>query len=92
MLGTCSSTGDPHYRTFDGLTYSFTGRCRYILAEDYINDSFTVVLDNGACKNTGLSSGKNVHVYLNNQVIVMAAQGLVTVSSNITTFPYIGQG
>ncbi|GFR27036.1 von Willebrand factor [Trichonephila clavata] len=42
----CSSTGDPHYTTFDGLSYEFLGSCPYYLV---FNDNFTIVQETGPC-------------------------------------------
>ncbi|KAG8199486.1 hypothetical protein JTE90_009334 [Oedothorax gibbosus] len=42
----CSSTGDPHYTTFDGLNYEFLGSCLYYLV---FNDNFTIVQETGPC-------------------------------------------
>lgn len=33
------------FTTFDGKTYQFRGRCSYVLAGDYVDGNFSIVLD-----------------------------------------------
>ncbi|KAL0841934.1 hypothetical protein ABMA28_014164 [Loxostege sticticalis] len=53
--GICTVFGDPHYKTFDGKFYSFQGSCKYQLASDCVNNTFSIRISNDA-RNTLHSS------------------------------------
>lgn len=42
---TCTASGDPHYKTYDGAMIHFMGVCKYTLTE-VINGSFVVEVKN----------------------------------------------
>lgn len=44
--GVCTVFGDPHYRTFDGKFFSFQGSCKYQLAADCTNHTFSIRVTN----------------------------------------------
>ncbi|XP_031570800.1 mucin-2-like [Actinia tenebrosa] len=92
--GTCASTGETHYRTFDGLTYSLSGKCRYILAKDCSENSFTVVTDNSACRSAGSTPcTRNILIYLNSTVVRMERGGAVAINgTNVIQYPHAGTG
>ncbi|KAI8497573.1 hypothetical protein Bbelb_248790, partial [Branchiostoma belcheri] len=48
--GTCSAVGDPHYQTFDGKLFSFSGDCWYTLAKNKnpLEEHFAVLADNAS--------------------------------------------
>ncbi|XP_050305297.1 BMP-binding endothelial regulator protein-like [Anthonomus grandis grandis] len=44
--GACMAFGDPHYKTFDGMIYTFKGIGKYQLIEDVYNKSFSIKVAN----------------------------------------------
>ncbi|KAL2092953.1 hypothetical protein ACEWY4_010265 [Coilia grayii] len=72
--GVCRTVGESHYITYDGLKYTFPGRCQYVLAQDYCNGldgSFRVLVENAACGLVGQRCRKSVTVFYKGGVIVM---------------------
>lgn len=53
--GVCTVFGDPHYRTFDGKSYTFRGSCKYQLTSDCSNHTFGIRVTNDA-RDTRLSA------------------------------------
>ncbi|KAL2093190.1 hypothetical protein ACEWY4_010502 [Coilia grayii] len=46
----CEGWGDPHYMTFDGLSYSHQGNCTYVLVEEIFTlFNFKIYVDNVKC-------------------------------------------
>ena len=87
---TCSATGDPHYKTFDGRTIHFQGHCRYVLAKD-VNNKFTVLGKNKYCGKK-VTCTNEVTVKVNNLDIIIKRGGTVTVFGIVKSLPYSNRG
>ncbi|KAI4874329.1 hypothetical protein NFI96_013957 [Prochilodus magdalenae] len=87
----CTIYGDGHYMTFDGMRYSFSGGCEYMVAQDYCSTSgsFRIITENIPCGTTGTTCSKSVKVFLGNKEFILSDENIKVFSyENGTEIPY----
>ncbi|CAC5361395.1 unnamed protein product [Mytilus coruscus] len=88
---TCSASGDPHYRSFDGQVLHFMGTCKYTLSQ-YVNPSstcrFHVQVKNENRGNKRVSYTRSVHVDVRNTKIDLLKNRVVKVDGIKRYLPY----
>lgn len=62
--GTCSSWGDSHFETYDGVDFDFQGVCSYVLSKGTLSngDGFTISIQNVLCGSLGVTCSKSVTI------------------------------
>lgn len=90
----CTVYGDPHYKSFDGKSFSFQGECKYIAVEecDTKNKRFEVQLRNDARKSTHFTWTKSVAVNLEQTKIVLMQKLRVRINRKEVRLPYVRLG
>lgn len=86
--GVCTVFGDPHYRTFDGKFFSFQGSCKYLLAADCTNNTFTIRVTNDARGTKTSSWTKTVSLKMGGVKVNLGERGRVKVNGERVGVPY----
>ncbi|XP_034391291.1 mucin-2-like isoform X2 [Cyclopterus lumpus] len=97
----CEGWGDPHYITFDGLYYSYQGKCTYVLMEEilpihnlniYIENVYCDPTEDVSCPRSIIISYQSEIVALINYNLLGAAQLEALKNGIRLKLPYSHQG
>ncbi|KFZ64051.1 Otogelin, partial [Antrostomus carolinensis] len=80
----CTAYGDRHYRTFDGLTFDFVGTCKVYLVKGTSSTSFSVIIENVNCFNTGIICRKNIYINVGKSFLIFDDETGNPVSLSLT--------
>ncbi|XP_017477402.1 PREDICTED: BMP-binding endothelial regulator protein [Rhagoletis zephyria] len=88
--GTCTVFGDPHFKTFDGKFFSFQGSCKYLLAADCRDHSFSIRLTNDGRGTKRSSWAKTVTLKMRGIRVNLGQKLRVKVNGSRVLLPYQG--
>ncbi|XP_061402292.1 BMP-binding endothelial regulator protein, partial [Musca vetustissima] len=86
--GTCTVFGDPHFKTFDGKFFSFQGSCKYLLASDCYDKTFSIRLTNDGRQTKRSSWAKTVTLKMRGIRVNLGQKQRVKVNGTRVALPY----
>uniref|UniRef100_A0A8D2JI74 Otogelin n=1 Tax=Varanus komodoensis TaxID=61221 RepID=A0A8D2JI74_VARKO len=66
----CTTYGDRHYRTFDGLSFDYIGNCKIYLVKSTSVITFSIIIENVSCFNTGIICRKYIFINIGKSFII----------------------